>query len=110
MGEDEALRAAWLRPKQSNLIPDKGQFRSRFHHPLRYCCPATIFRDPRNRHRHHLSAHFWTGGLETAGPGCDDAVAIARAVGFQVLVMSPHRSCGGCPLTARSRPKRAATI
>jgi hypothetical protein len=21
--------------------------------------------------------HFWTGGLETAGPGCYDAVAIA---------------------------------
>src|SRR5215831_8215678 len=38
-------RAAWLRPKQTDRIPDKGQFRSRFHHPLRYCCPATIFRD-----------------------------------------------------------------
>src|SRR5262249_20744596 len=24
--------------------------------------------------------------------------------------MSPHPSCGDCPLTARSRPKRAATI
>ena len=32
--------------------------------------------------------HFWTGGLETAGPGCYDAVAIARAAGFQMLVMS----------------------
>jgi len=55
------LRAAWLRPKQTNLVPDKGQFRSRFHHPLRYCCPATIFRDPRNRHRHHLSAMLLDG-------------------------------------------------
>ena len=27
--------------------------------------------------------HFWTGGLETAGPGCYEAVAIARAVGDQ---------------------------
>ena len=54
-----------------------------------YCCSATIFRDPRNRHRHHLSKRFWTGGLETAAPGCYDAVAIARAPGFRVLVMKP---------------------
>jgi hypothetical protein len=31
--------------KQPDLIPDKGQFRSRFHHRLSYGCPATIFRD-----------------------------------------------------------------
>ena len=152
------LRAAWLRPKQTDLVPGKGLFRSRFHHPLRYCCPTTIFRDPRNRHRHHLSAtllapkglqvcfgrpgcalnrpiwspvkgssarvstirsgtvvrqrffgipatdtdiisaqHFWTGGLETAGPGCYDAVAIARAAGFRLLVMTPaSASYGDC--------------
>src|SRR5215471_6376796 len=48
--------------------------------------------------------------LETARPDCYDAVAIARAAGFRVLVMSPHPSCGDCPLTARSRPKRAAKI
>jgi hypothetical protein len=39
-----------------------------------------------------LSAqHFWTGELETAGPGCYDAVAIARAAGFRMLVMSRIR-------------------
>jgi len=27
--------------------------------------------------------HFWTRGLETAGPGCYDAVAIARTAGFR---------------------------
>jgi hypothetical protein len=54
--------------------------------------------------------YFWTGGLKTAGPGCYDAVAIARTAGFRMLVMSPHPSCGDCPLTARSRPKRAAKI
>src|SRR6516225_5488172 len=55
--------------------------------------------------------HFWTGGLETAGPGCYDAVAIARAAGFANPGYEPHPSCGGdCPLTARSRPKRAAKI
>jgi hypothetical protein len=31
--------------------------------------------------------HFRTGGREMAGPGCDDAVAIARAAGFRMLVM-----------------------
>src|SRR6516162_58252 len=35
--------------------------------------------------------HFWTGGLETDGPGCYDAVAIARAAGFRMLVMSRLR-------------------
>jgi len=39
------LRAAWSWLKQTDLIPDKGQFRSRFHHPFSYCCPATILRD-----------------------------------------------------------------
>ena len=62
------VRAAWLRPKQTDLVPGKGQFRSRFHHPLSYCRPTTIFRDPRNRHRHHFRQHFWTGGLERLGP------------------------------------------
>jgi len=57
-----------------------------------------------------LAPHFWTGGLETAGPGCHDAVAIARTAGFRMRVMSPHPSCGDCPLTARSRPKRTAKI
>ena len=46
--------------------------------------------------------HFWTGGLETAGPGCYDAVG---AAGFRMLVMSriPHAAI--VPLTTRSRPK-----
>ena len=56
----------WLTP-QTDLVPDKGQFRSRFHHPLNYGCPATIFLDPRNRHRHHLSATLLDG---RAGNGC----------------------------------------
>jgi hypothetical protein len=37
--------ATVLRPKQSGLVAGKGQFRSRFHHPLSHCCPTTIFRD-----------------------------------------------------------------
>jgi hypothetical protein len=35
--------------------------------------------------------HFWTDGLETAGPGCHDAVAIARVAGFRMLVISRIR-------------------
>src|SRR6516162_1638166 len=41
--------------------------------------------------------HFWTGGLETAGPGCYDAVAIARAAGFRMLVMSRIRHAAIVP-------------
>jgi hypothetical protein len=77
------LRAAWLRPKQTDLVPDKGQFRSRFHHPLSYCCPTTIFRDPRNRHRHHLSATLLDGRVGNGwGP---------------VVTMRCDRSDGGFP-------------
>ena len=77
------LRAAWLRAEQTDLVPCKGQFRSRFHHPLSYCCPTTIFRDPRNRHRHHLSATLLhtrpepiplqvaPGGICLGSRGCD---------------------------------------
>jgi hypothetical protein len=69
--------------------------------------------------------HFWTGGLETAGPGCYDAVAIGRAAGFRMLVMSRIRQAAIVPLAyvsmvedpalrpvtiARSWPKRAAKI
>src|SRR6516162_8050240 len=45
-------RAAVRLRRATHLIPDKGQFRKRFHHPLSYCCPATIFRDI-------LTALFW---------------------------------------------------
>jgi len=41
--------------------------------------------------------HFWTGGLEMAGPGCCDAVAIARAAGFRMLVMSRIRHAAIVP-------------
>jgi hypothetical protein len=84
------LRAPWLRPKQTDLVHDKGQFRSRFYHPLCCGCSTTIFLDPRNRRRHHLSATLLDGGLETAGSGCYDAVAIALAAGFRMLVMRNH--------------------
>src|SRR5262249_3389808 len=40
------LRAPWLRPKQTELVPGKGQFRSRFPSRLSYGCPTTIFLDP----------------------------------------------------------------
>ena len=41
--------------------------------------------------------YFWTGGLETAGPGCYDAVAIARTAGFRMLVMSRIRHAAIVP-------------
>jgi hypothetical protein len=81
-------------PRQcSSLIPDGGQFRSRFH-PLSYCCPATILLDTRNRHRHLLSATLLDGRAGNGSTGCYDAVAIARAAGFRMLVMSRIRHAG----------------
>src|SRR6516164_1111743 len=41
--------------------------------------------------------HFWTGGLETAGPSCYDAIAIARTAGFRMLVMSRIRHAAIVP-------------
>jgi hypothetical protein len=80
-----------LRPKQTDLISDKGQFRSRFHHSRSYCCPITIFRDPGTDTDIISAQHFWTGGLETAAPGYYDAVgSLGRRVS-ECLVMSRIR-------------------
>src|SRR6516162_6671487 len=51
----------------------------------RYCCPATIFRDPGTDTDIISAQHFWTGGLETDGPGCYDAVAIGSVVEPEVF-------------------------
>ena len=60
-------------------------------------CPTTIFRDPRDRHRHHLSATFLDGRAGNGWAGCNDAVAIARAAGFRMLVMSRIRHAAIVP-------------
>ena len=59
--------------------------------------PTTIFRDPRNRHRHHLSATLLDGRAGNGWAGCNDAVAIARAAGFRMLVMSRIRHAAIVP-------------
>ena len=60
-------------------------------------CPTTIFRDPRNRHRHHLSATLLDGRAGNGWAGCNDAGAIARAAGFRMLVMSRIRHAAIVP-------------
>jgi hypothetical protein len=99
------LRAAWSRPKQTDLVSGKRQFRSRFHHPLSYGCPTTIFRDPRNRHRHHLSATLLDG---RAGNGWARLLRRGRDRSggrFPNAGYEPHPSCGDCPLTANHEPR-----
>ena len=59
--------------------------------------PTTIFRDPRNRHRHHLSATLLVGRAGNGWAGCNDAGAIARAAGFRMLVMSRIRHAAIVP-------------
>jgi hypothetical protein len=68
------------------------------------------FLDPRNRHRHHLSATLLDG---RAGNGWARLLRCSgdrSGGGFPNAGYEPHPSCGDCPLTARSRPKRAAEI
>jgi hypothetical protein len=96
------LRAAWLRFKQTDLVPIKGSS-ARFHHPLSYCCPTTIFLGARNRHRHHLSATLLDG---QAGNGWARLLRCGRdrsGGGFPNAGYEPHPLCGDCPLTAPAK-------
>jgi hypothetical protein len=70
----------------AELIPDQGQFRLAFPPSAQVLLSGNI-----------SAQHFWTGGLEAAGPGCYDAVAIARAAGFRMLVMSRIRHAAIVP-------------
>jgi hypothetical protein len=99
-----------LRPKQTDLVPGKRQFRYVSTIRSAIVVRQRFFWIPATDTDIISTQHFWTGGLETAGPGCYDAVAIARAAGFRNAGYEPHPSCGDCPLTARSRPKRAVKI
>src|SRR5215813_7329633 len=102
------LRAAWSRPKQIDLVPGKGAVplafpANRLSTVVRqgfFCIPATD--------TDIISAqHFWTGGLETAGPGRYDAVVIARAAGFRVMVMGRIRHAAIVPFPDnRSEPAK----
>ena len=81
-----------MRPKQTDLVSGKGQFRLRFPQSAQLLLSDNdFFRIPAPDTDIISAQHFWTGGLETAGPGCYDAVAIARAAGFRMLVMSRIR-------------------
>ena len=96
-------RPAWLRP---DLVPGKGQFRSRFHHPLSYCCPTTIFGIPATD-TDIISGNTsgragWNGWARLLRCGRDRSGG-----GFPNAGYEPHPSCGDCPLTARSRAKKS---
>jgi hypothetical protein len=60
--------AVWLRLKQTGLIPGKGSSASVCRNRLSYPCPTTILRDPRNPHRHHLSATLLDGRAPVLSP------------------------------------------
>ena len=91
--------------------PVKGQFRSRFPPSAQLRLSDNDFSGspqptPTSSQRNTSGRAGW----KRAGPGCYDAVAIARAAGLPNAGYEPHPSCGDCPLTARSRPQRAAKI
>ena len=82
---------------RSPWSPVKGSSASVSPNRLSHGCQTTIFRGSPQP-----TQHFWTGGPETAGPGCYDAVAIARAAGFRMLVMSRIRHA----VPSRSEPAK----
>ena len=85
------LRAAWLRFKQTDLIPIKGSSARVSTIRSAIVVRQRFFWMPAPDTDIISAQQFWTGGLETAGPGCYDAIAIARAAGFRMLVMSRIR-------------------
>jgi len=56
-----------LRLKQTDLIPGKGQFRSRFPQSAQLRLSDNDFRDPGTDTDIISAQHFWTGGLERLG-------------------------------------------
>ena len=93
------LQAAWLRPKQTDLVPGKGQSRSRFPHRLSYCSPTTIFLDPQPTPTSSQRNTTGRAGWKRLRPVVTMRSAIARTADSRMLVMSPHPSYGDCPLT-----------
>ena len=99
--------AAWLRLKQTDLIPGKEQFRSRFPQSAQLRLSDNNFRDP-GTITDILSATLLDG---RAGNGWARLLRCGRdrsGGGFSNAGYEPHPSCDDCSLTARSRPKRAA--
>src|SRR6201984_2733928 len=77
--------------------PVKGRSARVSPNRLSYGCPTTIFRDPHNRLRHHLSATLLDGRAGNGWAGCYDALAIARPAGFRMLVISRIRHAAIVP-------------
>jgi len=78
--------------------PVKGSSASVSPNRLSYGCPTTIFLDPRNRHRHHLSATLLD---RRPGNGWARLLRCGRdrsGGGFPNAGYGPHPSCGDCPI------------
>src|SRR5262245_21524641 len=63
--------------------------------------------DPRNRHRHHLSAKPLDRRAGNSWAGCYEAVVIARSAGFRMLAASVMRRLSPYSITVRSRAKQS---
>jgi hypothetical protein len=82
-----------LRPKQTDLISDKGQFRSRFHHPLSYVVRQRFFWIHATDTDIISAQHFWTGRLERLGRCGRDS----SGGGVRMLVMCRIRHAAIVP-------------
>src|SRR5215472_18065460 len=111
-GSTRLLEVRFGRPgralNRSTWSPVKGSSASVSSNRLGYGCPTRILWIPATDTDIISAQHFWTGGLETAGPGCYEAVVIARAAGFRMLVMgrSVMRRLSPSSITAQSGQNR----
>src|SRR6516225_6037100 len=103
-GTSPPLRAAWLRPKQTDLIPDKGQFRLAFPPSAQLLLSDSDFSGsaqptPTSSQRNTSGRAGWNGwarcGSRQLGRRCPNA-------GYE-----PHPSCGDCPLTGSEPAKKS---
>src|SRR5215813_2928129 len=110
-GSTRLLEVRFGRPRRAlnrpTWSPVKGSSASVSSNRLSYGCPTTILWIPATDTDIISAQHFWTGGLETAGPGCYEAVVIARAAGFRMLAASVMRRLSPYSITVRSRAKQS---
>ena len=93
-----------MRPKQTDLVPGKGQFRSRFPQSAQLRLSDNDFSGSPNRHRHHLSATLLDG---RAGNGWARLLRCGRESGAD-LEEDGQPACGAAsPRAYQARKHRA---
>jgi hypothetical protein len=95
--------SSWSTVGSRSTAPEGTVSASAIFDQASYGCPTTFFLIPATDTDSTSAQHFWTGGPAVV-------TMRSRSLGRRVSECwyEPHPSCGDCPVTARSRPKRAA--